>query len=66
MSRLPGESFKRIIVFFRSYGPLKIWAFQTCQQDICLKLGQLIRDDEQITWLTFKKVIFIFPELWPF
>ena len=31
-----------------------------------LKLGQLIGDDEQITWLNFKKNHFICLELWPF
>ena len=40
------------IKYFQSYGPLQIWAFQTCQQDISktilarwLELGQLIGDD---------------------
>ena len=31
-----------------------------------LKLGQLIGDDELITWLNLKKDHFVFPELWPF
>ena len=32
-----------------------------------LKLGQLIGDDEYVTWFNFKKKNhLIFPELWPF
>ena len=32
-----------------------------------LKLGQLIGDDEQITWLNWKKkIILFFLKLWPF
>ena len=44
-----------------------------CQQDIlktnwarALKLGELIEDDEQITWSTLEKVWIILSELCPF
>ena len=43
---------------------LQIRVFWTCQQDISktiwardLKLGQLMVDDEQITWLTFEQML---------
>ena len=74
MSRLyDGIKKKKITLFFQIYGPLKIWAFKICQQDISktiwatgLKLGQVIGDDEYITWLNLKKNHLLFPELWPF
>ena len=40
-----------------SYCPLQIWALETYKQDIskiiiasCFKHGQLVEDDEKITW----------------
>ena len=52
ISRLFDKIKKKIILIFRSYSPLKIWAFETCQQDMSkivwargLKRGQLIGDD---------------------
>ena len=51
MSRLPDIFFNHFI--FPELWPLKIWAFNTCQQDNSktfgarrLKLGQLIGDDK--------------------
>ena len=41
------------VALFQSYGPLQIWAFQTCQEDFSksiwargFKLGQLIENDK--------------------
>ena len=46
-----------VFVCFSRYCPLHIWALKTCNQDILktiiarnFKLGQLIEDDELITW----------------
>ena len=46
---------------------MQIWALETCYQDIskiikasCFKHGQLVEDDEWITWLKFKKKVIIF------
>ena len=59
--------FKKVFLLL-SYCPLQIFAWKTCSQDIatCItassfKLGQLIEDNEKITWSKIKKkVIFLF------
>ena len=57
-------------------GVMPLWKIRmkSCQQNISksiwargLKLGQLMGDDENITWLNFfLKIHLIFPESWPF
>ena len=56
MSRLIGENLKKIVIF-STYLPLQIWTLKICNHDISksitarsFKLGQLIEDDEEITW----------------
>ena len=53
MSRLPGQTFKKVILLFLSYCPLQISALEACNQDISnysvassFKHGQLVEDDE--------------------
>ena len=53
MSRLIGESLKKVILFFSNNLLLKIWTLKICNQDISksitvrsFKLGQLIENDE--------------------
>ena len=50
---------------------MKSWAFESCQPDISksicvrgLKFGQLLGDDEQITWLAFEQIPKKFVEFW--
>ena len=57
MSRLIGENFKKVILFFSNYLPLQIWTLKICIHDISntitargFKLGQLIKNDEEINW----------------
>ena len=53
ISRLPGQNLKKSFTTFLSYCPLRIWALETCTQDISkiiitssFKRGQLVEDDE--------------------
>ena len=55
MSRLLGENLKEVI--FSNYLPLQMWTLKICNHVISksitarsFKLGQLIEDDELITW----------------
>ena len=48
---------KEVILFFSNYLPLQIWTLKICIYDISkiitgrsFKLGQLIKDDEEINW----------------
>ena len=48
---------EKVILFFSNYLPLQIWTLKICIHDISktiiarsFKLGQLIEDDEQISW----------------
>ena len=57
MSRSIGENLKKNIIVFSYYRPLQIWTLKICNHDISktiiatsFKLGQLIEDDEQISW----------------
>ena len=57
MSRLLAENERKIIIFYSNYLPLQIWTLKFCNHDISkiiiarsFKLGQLIDDDELITW----------------
>ena len=57
MSRSIGENLKKIIIVFSYYRPLQIWTLKICNHDISktiiarsFKLGQLIEDDEKISW----------------
>ena len=53
MSREIGENFKKAIVLFWNYLPLRIWTLKICNHDISkiiqarnFELGLLIEDDE--------------------
>ena len=57
MIRSIGENLKKNILFFWNDLPLQIWTLKICIYDISktitarsFKLGQLIKDDEEINW----------------
>ena len=57
MNRSIGKNLKKVIIFFSSYLPLKIWTLKMCNLEISktitarsFNLGQLIEDDKKIKW----------------
>ena len=57
MSRLPGQTLKKLYYIFLSYCFLQNWALEACYQDISKLIiasnfehGQLLEDDKYITW----------------
>ena len=58
MSRYTGENKNKTYFIFFSYSPLQMLTLKTCNKDISkklfkgrsFKLGQLIEDDDKVTW----------------